>query len=395
MKQFACPACGSTGTQVFHEQRKVPVNSCLLVDDYRTAIEFPRGDIALSFCRRCAFVANVAFDPERSRYTEHYEETQGFSPTFRRFAADLARRWVDRYEIRDRDVLEIGCGKGEFLELMVEAGDNRGLGVDPSYVPGRVDEEPGRLAFIRDFWSAAYAALPADVVVCRHTLEHIQPVGQFVADLRAVVGDRPDRIVLFEVPDTLRVLEQAAFWDIYYEHCSYFSPGSLARLFRRCGFAPIGLDLAYDDQYVLLDAVPTCGATDDAPEPELELEDDLERSGRAVESFAERFEARCARLRQALDDAAKQDGPAVLWGAGSKAVSFVTTLGVGDEVKAAVDINPFKHGRYLAGSGHRVIAPEELRDDPPGTVFVMNDIYLDEVAADLRGMGMEPELVAL
>ena len=54
--------------------------------------------------------------------------------------------------------------------------------------------------------------------------------------VRRAIGDRPDTVVLFELPDVKRVLDEVAFWDVYYEHCSYFSLGSLARLFRRSGF---------------------------------------------------------------------------------------------------------------------------------------------------------------
>ena len=46
-----------------------------------------------------------------------------------------------------------------------------------------------------------------------------------------LIGDR-GTTVLFELPDVACVLEDVRFWDLYYEHCSYFSLGSMARLFR-------------------------------------------------------------------------------------------------------------------------------------------------------------------
>ncbi len=92
--------------------------------------------------------------------------------------------------------------------------------------------------------------------MCRHTLEHIRPVAEFLATIRRAVGDRRDVVILFEVPDVIRVLEEAAFWDVYYEHCSYFSAGSLARLFRSQGFEVLDARLEYDDQYVIVEARP-------------------------------------------------------------------------------------------------------------------------------------------
>jgi hypothetical protein len=83
-----------------------------------------------------------------------------------------------------------------------------------------------------------------------------------------------------------------------------------------------------------------------------------------------------------------------IWGAGSKGVSFLTTLGVEREVAYAVDINPHKHDKYMAATGQRVVSPESLRDQPPDLVIAMNPIYLDEIGARLAAMDLHPELVA-
>ena len=60
-----------------------------------------------------------------------------------------------------------------------------------------------------------------------------------------------------------------------------------------------------------------------------------------------------------------------------------------------IDINTFKQGKYLPGTGHEVIAPETLKDNPPDTVIVMNPIYLPEIGSQLKAMGLDVELVAV
>src|SRR4051812_15441199 len=223
-------------------------------------MSFPRGDLVLALCETCGFITNQAFDPTLSTYSAQYEETQGFSPHFRAFARDLAQRWIDTYGIHNKHVVEIGCGKGEFLELLCELGPNRGTGIDPSYRSDRLHSETARgIEFITERYSEAHGKLGGDVIVCRHTLEHIHPVAEFLELIRRSIGDRSKTLVLFELPDVVRVLEEVAFWDLYYEHCSYFSTGSLARLFRRTGFAPLDLWLDFDDQYILLEARPGDG----------------------------------------------------------------------------------------------------------------------------------------
>jgi hypothetical protein len=85
----------------------------------------------------------------------------------------------------------------------------------------------------------------------------------------------------------------------------------------------------------------------------------------------------------------------VLWGSGSKAVSYLTTLGVTDQLQYVVDINPHKHGKFLAGSGHEIVSPEFLVEYQPDAVIVMNPIYLEEIRSDMRRMGLEPETWAV
>ena len=67
---------------------------------------------------------------------------------------------------------------------------------------------------------------------------------------------------------------------------------------------------------------------------------------------------------------------------------------MGDYVAAAVDINPHKHHCFMPGTGHEVIAPEALAELRPDLVVVMNEIYVEEIRAQLAGMGLHPELVA-
>ena len=390
MSEKRCPACGASGLAVFHRQRAVPVNSCLLLTSATEATEFPTGAIELALCPDCGFITNLAFDPALAEYSDRYEETQAFSERFVSFASALAQKWVDRHQLVGKTVLEIGCGKGEFLALMVEAGIGRGIGIDPGVKPDRIESaHPDRLEWIADFYTDAYAHLEADAVVCRHTLEHISPVADFLRTIRQAIGDRLNTVVLFELPDAQRILEEVAFWDVYYEHCSYFTAGSIARLFEREHFEVLDLTLDYDDQYLILDARPVPHSPPDNPWPA----DDRAVVRAGTDHYRATYGATIASWERRLRDLRSEGGTAVIWGAGSKGVSFLSA--VGEHIRAAVDINPNKHGMFLAGTGHETIAPDALFALEPDLIIAMNPIYLAEIQADLDAMGVEAELVAL
>jgi len=388
-----CQACGGSDLEAVYEVRGIPVHSCLMVKSREEALAFPKGDLELVFCRDCGFLQNRLFDPALERYSPDYEETQAFSPRFRRFVEEIVADHAARYDLAGRTVLEIGCGKGEFLVLLCERTGARGIGIDPGVRPERIDSPARhRITFIRDFYGPQHAGLQADYICCRHTLEHIQPVHDFVSLVRRTIGDRRDAVVFFELPDMERVLRERAFWDIYYEHCSYFAAGSLASLFRRCGFDILRLYKAYDGQYLMLEARP--GAVPDGPAVVADRED-VARMHTLVRDFATGVRERLVALDRRIRGWHAAGRRVVLWGSGSKAVSLLTTLGLGEEVQAVVDINPHKWGRWLAGSGHGIVAPDRLREVRPDVVVVVNAIYRDEVAADLGRLGLAPELFTL
>lgn len=393
VRTIVCPSCGSERTTVFHTQDNVPAHSVMNFSDPGSAVGYARGRIELSFCAECGFVFNAAYDARLQEYSDRCEESQGFSPTFTAFARRMAEGLIERYDLHGTRIIEIGCGKGEFLMQLCSLGGNTGIGFDPAYVEGRYPAgETENITFIKDFYGEPYAGYEADFVCCRMTLEHISETGEFIRTVRRSIGDRYDTVVHFQVPDVTRVLERCAFEDVYYEHCSYFSPGSLARLFRRSGFEILDLRREYDGQYLVLDARPARVAGQAAAHP---LEDDLPRLTGLVERFPRLFREKRSFWNGTLAEAMNAGKKTVLWGSGSKAVSFLTTAAPGGAVEYVVDISPYRQGTFMAGTGQRIVAPEYLTAYRPDTVIVMNEIYVNEIAGRLEALGINPRLLTL
>jgi SAM-dependent methyltransferase len=384
-----CPACAAAGAEVIYTVPDIPAHSCILLRSVDEARTFPRRALELAFCRECGFAFNSIFDREVMRYSTNFEESQHFSGTFSGFARELAAEIARKCRTPGKRVLEIGCGKGEFLLELCRLGGCTGVGIDPGYREDRLEQDE-RVSFRREFFGPQHRALDADLILCRHTLEHIPDVLPFIASIREMIGERRTQ-VMFETPDAARVLAEGAFWDIYYEHCSYFSAGAHARLFRRCGFGIDDLYLAYNGQYIIQYARPGNGRT----AGRLPVEDDLETLRRLAAGFPARVATVQEKWRSLVRQRAAGGERIVLWGGGSKAVSFLTTLGLVGEVDRVVDVNPFKQGKFIPGTGHPVVAPEALREHPPGLVIAMNPIYVNEIRGALHALGLEPEITAL
>ena len=392
-RRCACPSCKSADMRLFHEITNIPVNSVMNCYTREDALAFPRGDLALGFCHKCGFIWNTRFDPDSVRYSSDCEESQGYSPTFSAFAKDLAQYLVDKYKLNGKRIIEIGCGKGEFLKLICALGRNQGIGIDPAYVSGRNlgPEADENVEFIRDYYSEKYSTYQGDLICCRMTLEHISDTGELIASIRRSIGDKVDTIVFFQVPDVTRILKNCSFEDIYYEHCSYFSPGSLARLFQNNGLEIVDLKTVFDEQYILLEAKPLHLARD-SRHP-------LRENVDAIDGLVAHFEARLPEVLRhweyQFDQFNRAEKRVVIWGGGSKGVAFLHAIKQTDTIKYVVDINPFRQQTFMAGSGQRIISPADLQEYRPDVVLIMNAVYREEIQRELNQMKLNPFVTTL
>ena len=390
-QQSICPVCNETDIAVFIEIPQVPVHCCLLWPTQEEAIQVPRGDIRLGFCRDCGHIFNLAFNPEPMEYTQAYENSLHFSPRFQSYAGSLAARLIDRYDLRDKDIIEIGCGKGDFLRLICDLGTNRGVGFDPSYAPeqngGGTTAE--RITFIQEFYSERHADYKADLICCRQVLEHIQFPRDFLNGVRHSIGNRPRTVVFFEVPNVLFTLRDLGIWDLIYEHCSYFSRSSLSCLFTSCGFEVCDLNETYEGQFLCIEALPGEGLGNSRRDPG----DHLEELVSDVATFAEKYRRKVEAWRCDLEWMGQARRRAVVWGGGAKGVTFLNTLKTRDRIEYVVDINPRKQGRYVPGTGQQIVPPEFLRDYQPDVVIVMNPIYKKEIQQTIEELGLATEFM--
>lgn len=388
-----CPVCASADIASVLEIPPIPIDTCRMWRSQAAARSAQKAPLILSFCSNCTHVFNRTYDDELAElahYEEEYENSQMFSRRFRQYAEELADRLITTYGLYGKRIVEIGGGRGDFLRIICDRGDNCGVSFGPSYRPEPDDEIPSNVRFVADYYTAKYAKEPADLIICRHVLEHMSKPRELITTVREAVGNRSDLVVYFEVPNGEYILRDQACWELIYQHCSYFTERSLVTLFTECGFQPRAVHVSFGDQFL---AIEVCAASDGVAMRKLAAVE-CKRVAALCKTIGPAFKASTARWTDYFAQQQLNKRRIIVWGAGAKTVTFLNIVDpTGAVITHVVDVNPRKAGRFIGGSGQQIVEPSAVRELRPEVVILMNPIYRNEIASALHAVGLHPELL--
>lgn len=289
-------------------------------------------------------VYNDAFRPDLMNYDADYNNEQAVSPSFQdhlRVVAETIERYLGR-----KDIIEVGCGKGRFLEMLLENGFDV-TGFDPTY--------QGDNPRIKKEYFLPTSHIRGRGLILRHVLEHIQNPSGFLSQLRD--ANDGGGLVYIEVPCFDWICDRAAWFDVFYEHVNYFRLSDFRRMFGDV----IHARHLFGRQYI---GVVADLAT--LREPRRDASDPV----RLPAGFEPKIHM-------------ASGTQSAIWGGGSKGVIFSLMMQrAGLRPELVIDINPAKQGRHLPVTGLRISPPEALSSLSDGAViYVMNGNYLDEIRA--------------
>ncbi len=294
-------------------------------------------------------------------YYREVIRASAFSEEMREFRRVQFEQWVDKYSLSGKKILEVGCGRGEYLELLGELPvDAVGVEFGQTSVDACADR---KLSVHRAFMDADSPLLPDapfDGFVCLNFLEHWPDPNATLQEICRNLADRS--IGMVEVPNFDMILKMGLFSEFIADHLLYFTRDTLTFTLQRNGFEVLECEPVWHD-YILSAIVRKRPRTDLTF-----FEDYRTRIATALNGFIDRFPA----------------NRVAVWGAGHQALAVIALADIGKRVKYVLDSALFKQGKFTPASHVPIVAPDTLLSDPVDAVIIMAAAYSDEVARTIR-----------
>ena len=327
-------------------------------------------DLHIYQCRDCGLVQH---DLAPVAYHRDVIRAIAFSQEMAEYRLGQLSGWINRCELTDKRVLEIGCGKGEYLELLARAGAQNCSGLENS--PSSVAFAQGRGLDVRLGYLGLDLINPwpfeFDAFAIFSFMEHWPDLRGSLRALRGLLKEGAYGLV--EVPSFDFVLANGLYSEFTVDHIFYFDQTSLRTVLEMCGFEVIEISSVWHDY--ILSAQVRKRRTLNTEGFRLKQE----RIVRELNAFIDRFES----------------NEVVVWGAGHQALAVMSLAQIQGRISHVVDSASFKQNKYTPGTRLLIQSPESLRADCPKAVVIMAAAYSEEVLGTLNQSYPSVEHVAI
>lgn len=398
-----CIACGhSLPETALFTLKQAPASAQDIPD--RENVEEDQGvDLPLYQCSCCGL---VQFDCQPVSYYRDVIRAGGYSTTMTELRRKQYRHLIDTWHLNGKKFIEVGCGRGEFLKVLMEfpvevyGMEHREALVEEAVKAG--------LSVWREFPETGdqqFQNGPFDVFLSFNFLEHQPEPGVM---LEAIYHNLSEGgMGLVTVPALEYILEQGSYYELIRDHLAYYSFETLRALLEKYGFAVLEEEMINRDTISMIVK----------KKPDWSFESSAQRKDEAAEAVSEKLQnpdwnsgAALVSVdpltdgyRVVMDETTKlmerlhqEDKTFALWGASHQGFTLAATTPLGSRAEYMIDSAPFKQGKFAPASHLPIVAPDEFFANPVDVVLITAPGYTDEIAGIIRErFGSDVEICAM
>lgn len=306
---------------------------------------------------QCVYCGLIQHSLAPVPYYKEVVRAVAFSREMGEFRIDQLRHWIKKNHLENKKILEVGCGRGEYIDLLISAGATKVAGIE--YAQKSVVTAREKFPQIYQGYLDSDFQLPSDFKFDAFTifsfLEHWTNPNQGLRMIHSVLSE--GAVGLVEVPNFELILNKGLYSEFTTDHIFYFDRKSFTFLLEKNGFEVISIESVWYD-YILSAKV--------RKRPLLDVKNFLniqEKIKSQLTAFISQY----------------GDREVAIWGAGHQALAVIAMAGIANQVKYIVDSAPFKQGKFTPATHLLIVGPEHLNAHAPRAVIVMAAGYSNEV----------------
>lgn len=388
-----CIACGKMlPSRSLFELTDAPASAQDIPDEIQ--VKTDRGvTLELHQCDQCGL---VQFDCEPVSYYKDVIRAGGFSTTMTELRRTQYRHLIETYHLEGKKFIEVGCGRGEFLNVLTEF-PVQTYGMEHKADLVEMARAQG-LNVWREFPDTADQVFAEgkegkfDVFLSFNFLEH-QPYPEVM--LQAIYNNlSEDGMGLVTVPSLEYILDKGSYYELIRDHIAYYSFGTLKSLLERNGFKVLEEERINRDTIAMIVQKMPRGAVEDdgvravGEKAESAAETGLETAGQdekiSVKPLTDGYDIVTAEIAAMLDELQKSGKTLAIWGASHQGFTLAATTQLKDHVEYIIDSAPFKQGRFAPASHLPILSPDDAVKNPVGAILIVAPGYTDEIAGIIK-----------
>jgi len=338
-------------------------------------------DLDIFQCNNCGL---VQLNIEPVNYFKEVITAASISGDARKSRLNQMLEFATKYNLKNKKIIEIGCGKGNMLDIIEEA-KMKAYGLEYSADSIKIAKDAGRRVikgFIEDIDEIEHG--PFQGFICFNYLEHVP--NPKLAIKKIYNNLNLDGVGLVTVPNLNYLLNTKSFYEFVADHLSYFTVDTLKNAFNNNKFDVLECSLINNENDILIIVKKN---------PKKNIEKYLNIKKINLENDYEEVNNLITDLKKIILDYKKKNKKVAVWSAGHRALSLLALSQIKD-LEYIVDSAKFKQERYSPVMHTKIVSPEILNESKIDLLIIMlPGIYPDEVIKLVKQMKKNIKLAKL
>lgn len=333
--------------------------------------------ISLQLCQ-CLTCGLVQFNCEAVPYYKDVIRAGGYTTTMTELRRNQYRHLIEQYRLQGKKFLEVGCGQGEFLNVLNEF-DVKAYGIEHREELVFKAKEKG-LNVWKDFAENAgtplsdpYGNGKYDVFLSFNFLEH-QPNPK---DMLECIYENlnEDGMGLVTVPSFEYILDKNVYYEFIRDHLAYYTFDTLEYLLNISGFEVLEKEMINRDTLsCIVKKVPK-----NQEKSQMIISDQVCLDG--IKANMDELENEVCNL---LSEAEQQGEKLAVWGASHQGFTLASSTMLKNKARYIIDSAPFKQGKYAPASHLPIVSAEHFFEEPVERILIVAPGYTDEIAGIIK-----------